>query len=227
LPRDVVEPIVVVNGSSDRTADVANEFGCKVLDLPEQGKLPAIQASLRYLGERALEPIMILDADTRPVFPRLWHRGMLRNLQTSPADIPEAVGAPIWYTEADIVNASLRSVLRYAKALKLRAGPVENDIAQSGPNMGIHIKRQETLDQVLELPHYWPGEDKAIIFTVLSNNGHLAQPTSPSVLALTPLSTSLPRISEILRVGSSEARARMFDNYTKRGAPNSQRYIQE
>src|SRR5438874_618123 len=61
-----VEPIVVVNGSADKTADIARTAGAFVLE-SEEGKMRAIQAGLRYLGRRALEPLLILDADTRPL----------------------------------------------------------------------------------------------------------------------------------------------------------------
>lgn len=60
LDRDQVEPIVSVNGSTDATAEIARGFGVKVLDRPEQGKLPAIQDALKLLGRTAINtPVFV------------------------------------------------------------------------------------------------------------------------------------------------------------------------
>lgn len=54
LPANRVEPLVAVNGSTDQTAQIAESFGVRVLDIESPGKLPAIQLALRALGNRAL-----------------------------------------------------------------------------------------------------------------------------------------------------------------------------
>src|SRR6266568_4712325 len=74
LPADLVEPIVAVNGSTDKTAEIAESFDVKVYDIPEQGKVPAIQYVLHHLGDRALDPLLVLDADNIPLFPRRWYK---------------------------------------------------------------------------------------------------------------------------------------------------------
>jgi glycosyltransferase involved in cell wall biosynthesis len=84
LPRDLTEPIVVVNGSSDNTAAIARRFTDQVYDLPEQGKMPAIQFAMKRLGNRALDPFIVLDADSAPIFPRHWSDAMVKNITPPP-----------------------------------------------------------------------------------------------------------------------------------------------
>ncbi|HEY8343957.1 MAG TPA: glycosyltransferase family 2 protein, partial [Bacillota bacterium] len=46
--RDLTEVIVVNDGSSDRTSEVAKGFGCKVIDLPSNlGKGAAVMAGVK------------------------------------------------------------------------------------------------------------------------------------------------------------------------------------
>lgn len=59
--RDLTEVIVVNDGSSDRTSEVAKEFGCKVIDLPSNlGKGAAVMAGVKITDAPY---IMLLDAD--------------------------------------------------------------------------------------------------------------------------------------------------------------------
>ena len=225
LPKDLVEPIVAVNGSTDQTAMLAKEYGCAVNILPEQGKLPAIQATLRELGDRALEPLMILDADTRPMIPHLWLYGMLRSLTNKGPDVPEAAGGPVWFTNGTVVNSTIRSLERMGRAVRTRSSKDASKVGQCGPNMGLHLKNKTTLENILALDHYWPSEDRAMINTVLSHGGHLAQPTKPSVLALTYYSSSFLPLSVIKKIGREEARAITFNDYVRRGAPGSKPFV--
>ncbi len=66
LPAAEVEPIVAVNGSTDSTAEIARSFGATTLEFEDQGKLPAQQAALRYLGDRALEPVLFFGRRQLP-----------------------------------------------------------------------------------------------------------------------------------------------------------------
>ena len=59
--RDLTEVIVVNDGSSDRTSEVAKGFGCKVIDLPSNlGKGAAVMAGVKATDAPY---IMLLDAD--------------------------------------------------------------------------------------------------------------------------------------------------------------------
>jgi glycosyltransferase involved in cell wall biosynthesis len=96
LPEEFVDPIVAVNGTTDRTSEIVENFGVPVLETDEQGKLPAIQMTLKSLGERALSPLIILDADTRPLMPVLWQTLMNDYLTDASHGGPVVVGGPTW-----------------------------------------------------------------------------------------------------------------------------------
>jgi glycosyltransferase involved in cell wall biosynthesis len=87
-----VEPIVIVNGSTDRTADIARMAGARVLE-SEEGKMPAIQAGLRYLANRAFEPLLILDADSKPLS-KNWSERLTSELRNLPEEQPAIVWGP-------------------------------------------------------------------------------------------------------------------------------------
>ncbi len=58
---------VVSDGSSDRTVEIAEEFGVRVMDLqPNRGKAGALAAAIEYFDlERLFGVVLLLDADTR------------------------------------------------------------------------------------------------------------------------------------------------------------------
>lgn len=227
MPADRTEPIVVANGSTDCTVEVAELFGVKVIDLPDQGKLPAIQEALRQLGHQALDPLLILDADTRPLMPKSWHDGMVRNLTRGNQKQPVAVGGPVWFTEGNMLDCFFRSVRRATKAMETCSGRDVNKISQCGPNMGLYLKRHEVLEAILSLPHYWPSEDRAMMTAILSHEGRLMQPVNPALLTVTPLSEAFTSLAEHRKVGPVESRRRTFEAYVQRGAPGSAPFIAE
>src|SRR5215510_10934774 len=64
LPKDVVEEVVVIdNGSSDRTADIARAQGATVLSEPRRGYGSACLAGIAYLKPKEPEVVVFLDAD--------------------------------------------------------------------------------------------------------------------------------------------------------------------
>jgi glycosyltransferase involved in cell wall biosynthesis len=64
LPREVVEEIVVIdNGSSDRTADVARAGGATVVSEPHRGYGSACLAGIEYLKTRQPDIVVFLDGD--------------------------------------------------------------------------------------------------------------------------------------------------------------------
>ena len=189
LPRDLVEPIVSVSGSTDRTAAIAYNRGAKVMDNPELGKLPAIQRALRYLGDRALQPLIILDADAFPIFPKAWYSRMVGAMEDE-VGRQSVVSGPVWFTpneHSSYAAAATRSIYRLSEtALSSGATRFSGEGgARHNPNLGLHIFDKNLLDEVLALDHYWPGDDSAITEKVVNDNdGAYRQLVCPAAMVL-------------------------------------------
>lgn len=225
LPADLVEPIVAVNGTTDGTVRVAEAFGARVQEIVQQGKMPAIQEALGYLGARALEPLFILDADARPIFPRRWHNYMLQPLTNS--EIPAVVGGPIWYTGQPRGEAILRSVYRAGRTF-VRANDGDADRAiQFGPNMAVSIRNRQILDRVMGIPNYWPGEDKALAKAVSENGGVYHGVIHPFAAVWNPTSVSAISLKDKLRLGREGTLKVVAQRYVERGPQGSTPYEQK
>jgi glycosyltransferase involved in cell wall biosynthesis len=222
LPSDLTEPFVAVNGSTDDTASIAEELGATVFHFEEQGKIPAVQGTLKELGDRALDPLIILDADTRPLMPERWHNNMLRLLGGAR---PATVGGPVVFNESGLANSTIRSIFALAHNYKIKSRVEGTDaIGQAGPNMGLHIHDPAILEGLFELPHLWPAGDQAIVHVIKSNGGNYFQPLSPGLLAITRMHESWLPISEQIKVGSEEADRRSKAHYVERAAPGAQQW---
>lgn len=226
LPASVTEPIVAVNGTTDATADIARSFGAKVYDFEEQGKLPAIQKVLGLLGHRALEPLLMLDADTRPIYPTKWYEAMMKQLYANGTDAMIA-SAPVWFTSERGKNASTtaRSLFRVTQAALTRKSAMSTGLGggQYGANQGLRIERQEILDRVMALGHYWPMEDVALAEAIADNeNSSFVQLINRDVFAYTPESDSFPPISYYFKHGMRKAVDYTIKTYVDRGAAGSQ-----
>src|SRR6478609_2439605 len=66
-----------MNGCTDDTRAVVDECNVRFESYDQRGKLPAIQATLKKMGMAALEPMLLLDGDTTPIFPHSWHDAMM------------------------------------------------------------------------------------------------------------------------------------------------------
>lgn len=85
-----VEPLVINDGSSDRTPDVARAHGVQVLDLwPNQGKSAALRAGLVAVRSRPSACVVFMDADG----------------QHDPRELEHLVG-PVLAGECDIASGS-------------------------------------------------------------------------------------------------------------------------
>jgi len=220
LPGNPIEPIVVDNGSQDQTTAVAQRYGVEVVTLDQQGKLPAIQHVLRKLGDRALDPLLILDADTRPLFPVHWHRQMRQLLTSQPVGIPVAVGGPEIYYGKPVVEVIVRSLHQIPVTLRDRLNQSKR-IGRCGPNMGISIQNEAALEDILALPHYWPREDKALVSTIMGHSGHYYAPVTPETLVITRRHEGRVPLRQRLRMGYEASMAQASSNYAQRGAPGS------
>lgn len=222
LPQDETYPIVAVNGSSDNTAEIARSFGAQTHVVDEQGKMPAIQSVLRSLGEQALEPIIILDADTRPIFPRHWRSGLVALL--SATKDPAVVGGPIIYTGQPRGEALLRTAYRAARAAKFSGDTTISRSVQFGPNMAIKLASDTVLKAVQGLPNYWPSEDKALAQTIIDHGGTYTGSVDPRLLTLTPTSISAISLTDRIKLGAAETKRVVEQRYIERAAPASMPY---
>lgn len=229
LPRDV-RPIVAANGTTDRTVEIAESFGAETLVQEEQGKLPAIQATLRLMGREALDPIIILDADTRPLFPQYWADHMVKPFSDTPEQ-PAGIGGPIIHTGRRLGTAALRTAYRGAHAVLYNIPaldrPSSKPVPQAGPSMSIHLHNSRTLDAVLDLPHYWPGEDRAVMEVIKANNGHYKALIDPLTTVFTPVSESYLSLRETIRIGLRQSNRLSEAAYSDRGAEGSIAYTDD
>ena len=162
-----VEPYVIVNGSTDKTADVARHSGAVVFE-SEEGKMRAVQAGLHYLGQRALEPLLILDADNQP-FSRHWSRRMTSNLSNVEPERPAIVWGP--YIFSKDINPLIGAFVTASSMYVSWADRHDEDPRTiRGGNMGLKLKASELLEELLALDNYWPREDVAIFDTVMQHD---------------------------------------------------------
>jgi glycosyltransferase involved in cell wall biosynthesis len=187
-----IEPVVVINGSIDRTADIAISMGATVIESAE-GKMPAIQEGLRFLGKRALEPVLILDADSRP-FSKNWSARMTSELGQLPAHKPAMTWGP--YIFNGEINPALGAFFS-ATSMRVSWADRHKDRPRTirGGNTGLLMKDSELLERVLTLGNYWPREDVAIFDTMKSREAIHKVVFHPESWVL----TSGYRISETLK----------------------------
>jgi glycosyltransferase involved in cell wall biosynthesis len=163
-----VDPHVIVNGSTDRTADIARATGATVLE-SEHGKMRAIQAGLRHLGKSALEPFMILDGDTRP-FSKGWSSCMTSEMRQLPNHQPAVVWGPVAF-EDDINPLVGTGITLYTSAVSWADRHDDDPRTIRGCNMGLSLRSDEVFEELLELDNFWPRQDVAIYDTVMQPNG--------------------------------------------------------
>jgi hypothetical protein len=181
LPEEA-EPFVIPNGCIDDTAAIAEGLGATVLNGSPEGKLPALQFAINHLGERAIEPFVSLDAETRPVLPNKWLSTMLKARGKLDPERPAIVTGPYFFEGLNPVTLALKNTLHCYDLLSLHRNP---GWAMSGTNMLFDLQDETTIQHVLELPHIWPLEDKAIRGVVVRRGGMVANTIHPHALVLT------------------------------------------
>jgi len=232
LPRELVDPIVAVNGSSDATAEIARSFGATVHEFEEKGKLPALQQSLRRMGDQALHPILLLDADTRPIFPTAWHNRMVRALR--PMDeTPVVIGAPVRFErnsqdpKSSTASAAIRSLYRQIHGATIHPRTMDTaGGAYYGPNQGFKLANDELLEQVLALPHVWPKEDLMIAETITEHGGQYTQLMDPLAMTVSPESASFVNLIDYVRRSPEDIDADVTKAYRKEAPASSISYEQ-
>jgi hypothetical protein len=157
-----------VNGCTDDTADIARGAGAKVLE-SEHGKMRALQEGMRFLGKSALDPVIILDGDTRP-FSKRWGARLVEELCKLSAHQPGMVWGPVAFK--DNLNALVgASISIYTTYISWADRNDDDPRTIRGGNSGLKLHSSEVLEEILSLDNYWPREDVAIYDTIMQKNG--------------------------------------------------------
>jgi len=223
LPRNVT-PYVIANGCIDRTAEVADEYGAYVIELEEPGKLPALQEGIKALGESATEPFITLDADSRPLMPKRWPDALMKaRTEECDPDAPAVVTGPsVYHGDNDLVIAARWTLRHYVR--QRQTAHDDNAGGFYGRNLLFDLHDQETVDEVLSLPHYWPREDVAMKDVVVAHEGETYKSGSPMAAVV----TSARRFNSLhtrLELGAEKSREVSQTSYEHDHIPGSRPYI--
>lgn len=218
LPRDC-SPVVIANGCSDKTAQIAKEFGNVALIVREEaGKLPAIQAGLRSLGKRATEPLIFLDGDTRPLMCNTWLGALCSAIKDK--DSSAFIVGPLILDYPDPCSRIVKSAVHNINQWKTRNN--KDPQGYSGANTAVRFT-DDVLEDVLALPHIWPGEDRAMKDVVVKHGGRATKLQKPGAVAMTS-SDRYPNLFRRLRMSKQEVTEIIYDSYLADAAPGSISY---
>lgn len=215
---DSCNPIVAINGSSDRTADVARSFGAETYEFELPGKDNAFRQTLAKLGKRAYEPFLITDADSIPVSPNAWVESMVEKILINDYGQSIAVAGllgcrPSWANHPTSVPTALRTIRMAKRQLKLHD---EGNYLPCGANAAFKLT-SDTLEALLEgEERYWPGEDQYYFDLVRDMDGTAIQ--NPDLQSLV-LQSSRYQVALTTRliIGKSGSIERATNDYSQRG----------
>ncbi|MDN5275612.1 MAG: hypothetical protein JWN33_261 [Candidatus Saccharibacteria bacterium] len=175
LDVENVAPLVMVNGSSDRTAEIARQYTDQVIELEEQGKFPALQRGVEILGRQGLHGVLFIDADSVPRHRRIWADEMTFPFITNPG--PMVTAGRLRFTEGSSVANGIRTLRRQRDfAASARR---QDSSSVYGANMGVQFHTEDIRDEFLALPHVWPGEDKLTADLIMEHGGKVKYLASP------------------------------------------------
>lgn len=220
LPRNI-EPIVLANGCEDNTVNIARDFGVRVHELDQPGKLPALQQGMKLLGNRALEPFVTLDADTRPLVAQRWINALRVSRDELPKDKPAVVIGGLLLKTKNPVSAALHSAAHARRHFIYSTDPDNGTF--SGANMLLNLHDDETLERVLAMPHIWPGEDVALKDVVVDQGGKSLKTLKPCSLAITSGMRFL-KMRDRYRLGLEATIQTIHNSYLIDAAPGSVPY---
>jgi len=146
-PAEHFEVIVVDNGSSDATAEIAQRWGARVLAEPRKGVARARQA-----GFEAAQGEIIASTDSDTIVPPFWLDRILTHFQGDPA--LGGVYGPVCWSDGQLLP---RLCLRYPVTWALWASNRLNRTLWWGSNFAV---RREAFHAAGGFPVDWAsGED--------------------------------------------------------------------
>lgn len=201
LPRGGVAPLVIGNDCTDKTLEIADSFGAETIEVSERGKILAIQNGLKYLGNRAVEPFIILDADTRPISDR-WAEVMSGRLREGKS--PSMIAGPaIFWDNIDFFSGIYHSFMPTYRARRL------GNIHLQGCNLAFRLPSITVIDEIIQLENYFgPGDEGLLAKVVSGNGGTVEQTLDPRAAVL----TDGHRLSSFIR--SNKGKPSFQESYT-------------
>lgn len=181
-----VMPIVVENGSHDRTFEVAQRMGAIALRSPVPSKVAALQHGVSFIQSRNqyLGPVLFTDGDT--LVGKKWASALLSGFPISRDRLPAVVGGGSFYWNGDskridLLRSSHNLIKSIAKAITKKIPIV------SGHNMAIDFANNSTLiREYLQLDKdLFINEEQAIASTVASHGGSTIRLFSRSAVVVT------------------------------------------
>ncbi|HSX05344.1 MAG TPA: hypothetical protein VLF69_02660 [Candidatus Saccharimonadales bacterium] len=222
---DTAWPIVIPNGCTDDTAEIAERAGATIVDCDVEGKTPALQAGIQFLGEAALhEPFMMVDADTVPVFRSRFVDAMGAARSRLDPDKPALLVGPLRYIRGASFTSDLaRTVILARRQFRSQFDP--NAGRFGGNSMLLDINGNEALlDAILGLGNLWPCEDEAIKDAVVSHGGNTLKVMDVRALATTDCRSAVG-FFERLKIGAAAASAAWERSYADDAPEGSVPYV--
>lgn len=213
------EPIVIPNGCTDKTAEIARNLGATVIELDGEGKMTALQEGMRYLGKRALEPFVTLDADTHPIFSRLWLLSLLKARTSLPENRPAAVTGPIIFSGGPSIFSDAYRTVRDLQMHISNRNNSKNGVMR-GANMLIHTRKPQVVEEILELPQIWPGYDGIIKDIVVASGGSIRRSINPGAVVVSDSSRYIG-VKQRLLDGYEMTVEKFQQSYFDEAPPNS------
>lgn len=183
MSRGPVLPIVVENNSTDRTIEVAEEFGAHVLSVTGS-KMGAVQAGLQYAADLGKNVALLTDDDT--LFPMGWSERMSYKI-TSQND-GKGIGvfgtSMVMHGENSLVDVAYTGFRAGRDTLrKLR----RQDFSARGHNYGIGFDADGAiLETINDLnPLIFEGDAHAILGAIKKAGGAIHTSLSPGTAVVT------------------------------------------
>lgn len=226
LDSNTVEPFVIVNGEqgSRETVDEASRYTPNVMQLDEQGKLPAIQLGLRkllqYDEDAFSNPILLTDADSRPLMRTAWGPAMA---STVAGDAARVAAGMVLLNDGPLIDNGLRSIRRMVQASRDRNAVSLSSVY--GSNMAINFAGDtQKIEAVLDAPHIWPSEDRYLVHIIGAERGSFTQLASLGSSVLSSARYTSPLIKKLLLRGK-ERHTMNVDHYASRRASGTTHYF--
>ena len=173
LSTQNVHVIVVDNGSTDGTGDMAQALGAEVITEPQPGLSLALATGFGYLQERLSSQgdklLLLTDADAYPVAG--WAESMKRATQTTLSEKPGILTAPIVAAGSGLMHDAFRTSSALAKDAYYSR---RKYVSARGPNSAILFDEEGNI--VNALAHgmdmeVFIGQDMMVQDTVVGAGG--------------------------------------------------------